>query len=118
MLTALRYLGEQQSSNTASAMTLRTIAIAVAFLATTPAYAQDVASFVVANDDGYGVDSCLESGSTCGQPVATAWCVANGYHRSIDFRPQTAADVTGTITGPTQVAAVGGMNAVIITCEK
>ena len=99
-------------------MTPRIIAIAAALLATTPALAQDVASFVVANDDGYGADACLESGGACGQPIATAWCVANGYHSSIDFRPQTAADMTGTIDTPTRIAAVTGSSAIIITCEK
>jgi hypothetical protein len=99
-------------------MTLRTLAAAVALLFATPAFAQDVASFVVANDDGYGVDSCLEQGSACGQPVATAWCVANGYARSLSFRPQTAADITGTIEGPTKIAAVSTSTAVVITCEK
>src|SRR5215475_10513079 len=87
------------------AMTLRSILLAAAVLAASPAFAQNIASFVVANDDGYGVDTCLQSGSACGQPVATAWCVANGYERSIDFRPQTTADLTGAIDGPTQVAA-------------
>src|SRR6476646_4012673 len=55
-------------------MTLRSIALAVALLAAPSAYAQDIASFVVANEDGYGIDACLQSGSSCGQPVATAWC--------------------------------------------
>jgi hypothetical protein len=104
-------------SNRAASMTLRTFAIALALLAAPPALAQNLASFVVANDDGYGVDTCLTSGAACGQPVATAWCVANGYQRSIDFRPQTAADMTGDIAGPTRIAA-REPSAVVITCEK
>lgn len=99
-------------------MTPRILAIALALSAATPALAQNAASFVVANDDGYGVDSCLESGMPCGQPIANAWCVANGYDHSIDFRPQTAADVTGPIAAPTQVAVVQQPHAVVITCEK
>ncbi|MGH6644579.1 MAG: hypothetical protein ACRED3_17970 [Bradyrhizobium sp.] len=98
-------------------MTLRTLATALALLAATPAFAQNAASFVVANDDGYGVDSCLESGLACGQPIANAWCVANGYDHSIEFRRQTAADITGSISAPTQVAAAEP-HAVVITCEK
>jgi hypothetical protein len=98
-------------------MTIRTLAFAAALLAASPAFAQNVASFVVDNDDGYGVDTCLQSGSDCGQPVATSWCVANGYMRAIGFRPQTAADVTGEISGPTQVASASS-SAVVITCEK
>ena len=83
----------------------------------TPAFAQNIASFVVANDDGYGVDTCLESGAACGQPIATEWCVANGYSKAIDYRRQSETDVTGSISGPTQVAAVQP-HAVVITCAK
>ena len=99
-------------------MTLRTLALAAALLAAPSAFAQDIGSFVVANDDGYGVDTCLQSGEACGQPIATAWCVANGYQRSIDFRPQSQADVVGSIAGPTKIAAVASSSAVIITCER
>ena len=98
-------------------MTLRTLAIALALISASPAFAQNVASFVVENDDGYGVDSCLQSGADCGQPVATSWCVANGYVRAVGFRPQTAADVTGEIDGPTQIASTSS-SAIVITCEK
>jgi len=98
-------------------MTLRPLALLAALAAATPAYAQNIASFVVPNDDGYGVDACLESGSACGQPIATEWCVANGYSRAVGFRQQTAADITGTIRQPTEVAAAQP-NAIVITCEK
>lgn len=98
-------------------MIIRTLLVTFALLAAPPAFAQNIASFVVANDDGYGVDTCLTSGAACGKPIATAWCVANGYDRSVDIRPQTAADITGDISGPTQVAAAEPA-AVVITCEK
>jgi len=95
--------------------TIFLFAVSLAFA--TPAFAQNVASFVVANDDGYGVDTCLESGAACGQPIATEWCVANGYARAIDYRRQSEADITGSINGPTKVA-VAQPHAVVITCEK
>jgi hypothetical protein len=98
-------------------MILRSLALAAALATANPALAQNVASFVVANDDGYGVDTCLQSGSDCGQPVATAWCVANGYVRSIGFRAQTAADITGAVDTPTQIAAVEP-SGIVITCER
>jgi hypothetical protein len=99
-------------------MTIRTITLATLLLAATPAFAQNIASFVVANDDGYGVDTCLQSGAECGRAIATAWCVANGYDRSVDLRRQTPADVTGSIAEPTQIAAVMESSAVVITCER
>ena len=98
-------------------MILRTLIIFAALAGASPAYAQNVESFIVANDDGYGVDSCLESGASCGQPVANAWCVANGYSYAVEFRKQTPTDVTGSIDGPTEVAAAP-LHAVIITCQK
>lgn len=83
-------------------MNLRTLSfVAAGLLCAGPAFAQNVASFVVNADDGYGVDTCLESGAPCGKPVATEWCVANGYDRAIAFRRQAEADITGSISGPT-----------------
>jgi hypothetical protein len=107
-------------------MTLRILAFAatllaapaIAFTLGASAQAQNVASFVVANDDGYGVDTCLESGGACGEEVATAWCVANGYVRSTAIRRQTQTDITGKLGGPTQVAAAVDPRAVVITCER
>jgi hypothetical protein len=98
-------------------MILRTVSLLAALAMATPAWAQNIASFVVPNDDGYGVDSCLESGSACGQPIATEWCVANGYSKAIGYRQQTTTDITGTISRPTEVAAVQP-HAIVITCEK
>ena len=98
-------------------MILRTLILLAALVGASPAYAQNVESFIVANDDGYGVDSCLESGAPCGQPIANAWCEANGYSQAIEFRKQTPADVTGSIDEPTQVATVQ-QHAVVITCQK
>src|SRR5580765_218273 len=100
-------------------MNLRTLFLIAASLAFAgPALAQNVASFVVSNDDGYGVDTCLESGSPCGQPIATEWCLANGYARAVAFRRQAETDITGAINGPTQVAAATLPHSVVITCEK
>lgn len=89
----------------------------VAFLANGGAQAQNVASFVVADDDGYGVDTCLTSGDSCGKVVATAWCVANGYTHALDFRRAAADEVTGSVATPTKVAA-SDVDSVVITCEK
>jgi hypothetical protein len=117
MIGKLRYRTGRPLFKSVHSMILRTITIVAALALATPAFAQNIASFVVANDDGYGVDTCLESGSACGQPIATEWCVANGYSKAIDYRRQTAADITGSINAPTQVA-VEAPHAVVITCQK
>jgi hypothetical protein len=110
--------GGASLNQTASySMTLRSLVLFAALLVAPPAFAQNVASFIVDNDDGYGVDACLESGSSCGQVIANAWCEANGYAQAVEFRKQTAADITGSIDKPTEVAATPP-HAVIITCEK
>jgi len=98
-------------------MILRSLFVVAALCAASPAFAQNVESFIVDNDDGYGVDSCLESGAPCGQPIANAWCEANGYTQAIEYRKQTSADITGSIDAPTQVATVQ-QHAVVITCQK
>src|SRR5580704_6889184 len=101
MVLRLRYRTGQPRSKACHSMTLRTISLLGALALATPAFAQNVASFVVSNDDGYGVDTCLE----------------NGYTKAVDYRKQDAADITGSISGPTRVAAVPP-HAVVITCEK
>lgn len=80
--------------------------------------AQTLDSFVVSDDDGYGVDSCTAGAETCSHAVATAWCVANGYERSMSVRPAQAADITGSISGPTRIAATDEAGGVVITCER
>ncbi|HEY1944140.1 MAG TPA: hypothetical protein VGH40_18660 [Roseiarcus sp.] len=52
-------------------------------------------SFIVAGNDGYGIEDCLAEGSECGQVVADAWCEAHGHGAAISFG--RAADVTGSI---------------------
>lgn len=98
-------------------MKIRTLVLLAAFGVATPALAQNVESFIVANDDGYGVDTCLLTGADCGQTIANAWCVANGYDHAVSFRKQVPADVTASITEPTAVANADP-HAVIITCQK
>jgi len=54
--------------------------------------------FIIANNpDGYGVDRCLASGSTCGVPVATAYCQARAYIRAASFRKVDRDEITGAV---------------------
>ena len=68
MVAPLRYERGMAFTPQTTPMIIRSLAIAAALALASPALAQNVASFVVANDDGYGVDTCLQSGSDCGQP--------------------------------------------------
>jgi len=54
--------------------------------------------FIIANNpDGYGVDRCLASGSTCGAAVATAYCQAREFTQAASYRKVDRDDITGAI---------------------
>ena len=50
-------------------------------------------SFIVAANDGYGIQDCLGEGGECGRVVADAWCEAHGHGAALTFG--RADDVTG-----------------------
>jgi hypothetical protein len=52
-------------------------------------------SFLIAANDGYGIEDCLGEGGECGRVVADAWCEAHGHGSALSFGP--AEDVTGAI---------------------
>jgi hypothetical protein len=49
------------------------------------ARAGEAHSFVVAGNDGYGVQDCLGEGGECGRVVADAWCEAHGHGGALSF---------------------------------
>jgi hypothetical protein len=54
--------------------------------------------FIIANNpDGYGVDRCLASGSSCGAAVATAYCQAREFTQAASFRKVDRDEITGAI---------------------
>ncbi len=53
-------------------------------------------SFIVAANDGYGIEDCLAEGGECGRLVADAWCQAHGHAAALSFG--RADDVTGSIS--------------------
>ena len=55
--------------------------------------AEGAHSFVVAANDGYGVQDCLGEGGDCGRVVADAWCEAHGHGAALAFgRAHDVAD--------------------------
>jgi phosphosulfolactate phosphohydrolase-like enzyme len=55
-------------------------------------------TFIIANNsDGYGVDRCLASGSTCGVAVATAYCQSRDYAQAASFRKVDHDEITGVV---------------------
>jgi hypothetical protein len=45
--------------------------------------------FVVAGNDGYGVQECLAEAGPCGQVVADAWCEAHGEGHALRYGAQS-----------------------------
>ena len=64
------------------------------------ARADEVKDYVIASNDGYGLQECLGAGGECGQVVADAWCEAHGHGHALSFGPRGA--MAG---GATRVAA-------------
>lgn len=60
--------------------------------------AAPVATYVVSDQDGYGVMECLTTKSDCGKIVADAWCESHGhgpakaYGRAEDITASIATD--------------------------
>jgi len=86
-------------------------------------------SFVINDNEGYGITECLTNGSACGRVVADAWCEAHGHGVSVAFG--RADDVTGALKPDAQdekaqndkakvqtVANQVRTNALIVTCEN
>jgi hypothetical protein len=77
---------------TPSSLATATIIIGVLGSAIPPtsATAGETHAFVIAANDGYGVEDCLAGSSECGQVVADAWCEAHGHGSAISFGLQSA----------------------------
>jgi hypothetical protein len=56
----------------------------------TGAAASESHPFLIAANDGYGLDECLAGSNECGQVVADAWCEAHGHGTAISFGLQSA----------------------------
>ena len=76
--------------------------------------------FIIANDDGYGVDNCLTSGGPCGAAVANSYCRAREFAQAIAFRKVDRDDITGAIPTSDSNSCHGGAcdNFVAIECSR
>lgn len=81
--------------------------VAVAFVLGGTCFAQaEKRIFIIANNaDGYGVDRCLASGATCGNPVATAYCQSREFAKAVSFRKVDRDEITGAV--PTSASCHG-----------
>jgi hypothetical protein len=78
--------------------------------------AAEVRTFVVDNDDGYGVDRCLATGASCGAAVASAYCRSQNFAEARSFRRLERDEITGA---GTQIACLSGcLEFIAIECAR
>lgn len=101
----------------------RALLVATLVLAPSIALAGETKIFTIDASDGYGIDTCLASGSECGAAMAGAWCRVHDYKAAVSFG-RVRSDAVAT---PVAVAAQAGTSTcygnsctqlVAITCEK
>ncbi|MGL4494568.1 MAG: hypothetical protein ACRCUX_02065 [Beijerinckiaceae bacterium] len=77
-------------------------------------------TFLIPDNDGYGVGECLAAGpvSGCGRIVADAWCESKGFAKAVTFGKGDPTEVTGSV--PEQKTAQGPATpgVVMITCGE
>jgi hypothetical protein len=78
----------------------------------TAARADESHEFVIAANDGYGVQDCLAEAGPCGQVVADAWCEAHGQGPALKFGPQSL------FTGALATKVASSDEAYVIRCGQ
>jgi hypothetical protein len=76
--------------------TLMILTFALAF-GLSPARAEKHVFIIANNPDGYGIDRCLASGSSCGVAVATAYCQSREFSEASSFRKVDRDEITGAV---------------------
>ena len=52
--------------------------------------------YVIAANDGYGLEDCLAAGNECGRVVADAWCEAHSHGHALSYGLQSALEGLAT----------------------
>lgn len=106
---------------------LRSTLLALAFCAAAgPAMAQEAGAqgeriFLIDASEGYGIDTCLASGSACGQAMADAWCRVHDFTQAVGFGAVANDAVSGVGAEANMRTACFGntcQDAVAITCTR
>lgn len=72
-------------------------------------------TFVIADQDGYGLTECLKDRADCGRIVADAWCESHGHGPARAFG--RAGDVTAAIPAASSRPAAEA-DATIVACSE
>jgi hypothetical protein len=74
-------------------------------------------SFILPDNDGYGLAECLIEGSSCGRIVADAWCESQGLGRSTEFGRADPTDITASLKSAS-AGFSGAAASFIVTCAE
>ncbi|MGJ0508595.1 MAG: hypothetical protein ACR652_16015 [Methylocystis sp.] len=71
-------------------------------------------TFIVADQEGYGISECLKGRAECGRIVADAWCESHGHGPASAFG--LAEDVTASVPGGASRQSIPA-DATIVACS-
>ena len=77
--------------------------------------AAPAATYVLSDEDGYGVLDCLTQKASCGKIVADAWCEAHGHGAAQAFG--RADDITASV-GPSAPRETRRPGAAVVSCAE
>ena len=96
---------------------LSAILLSAVVLGVAPARAEKHVFIIANNPDGYGIDRCLASGSSCGAAVAAAYCQSQEFVNVSSFRKVEHGEITGA--APANAGCQGGScEFVAIECTR
>lgn len=88
--------------------------VLAAALSQTQAQAAPVSTYVVPDQEGYGIVECLTQKSDCGRIVADAWCESHGHRAARAYGP--VEDLTAAIPASERHPPAPA-GATIISCD-
>ncbi len=71
-------------------------------------------TFVISDNEGYGIMDCVTDGKSCGRVVADAWCEAHGHGPAKSFG--RASDITGATQVSTETPTQIKPDAAVVAC--
>ena len=81
----------------ATLLPLSGVSVGLAGAASVPA--AEPLAFALPADEGYGIDACMQTGSSCGQAIANAFCEAHGHVSAVAFGAADVTSMTGANAG-------------------
>jgi hypothetical protein len=97
---------------------LSAILLSAIVLGVAPARAEKHVFIIANNPDGYGIDRCLASGSSCGAAVAAAYCQSQEFVSVSSFRKVEHGEITSAAPANAGGCQGGSCEFVAIECTR